>query len=255
MRIGIDFGATTTDIVALDGRKIKGISFSAEKKYSVEELVRKLKVHGNIFVTGGTTANKKRYKHVNEIKAIGAGGCFLAKKKKCLVASLGTGTCIVNVDKKIKHVGRSGVGGGTVLGLSKLLSGVNDIKSIEKLANKGNLENMDITVKDIIGSGIGKVPGYSTASNFGKAISKRKEDKILAACTMVGQVAAMLCVFAANSTKQKDIVLTGKLTEIKPVVIAMKKVAKIYNKKFIIPKYAGIGTAIGAALNGNIYIK
>lgn len=252
MRIGIDFGATTTDIVALYGRKIKGISFSAKKKYSVGELVRKLGVDGDIYVTGGNSG-KKKYKHINEIKAIGVGGAFLAKKKKCLVASLGTGTCIVNVNgNKINHVGGSGVGGGTVLGLSKLLGGINNIKSIERLTSKGNLQSMDITVKDIIGSGIGKVPGHSTASNFGKALSKRKEDRVLAACTMVGQVAAMLCIFASDSSGQKNIVLTGKLTEIKPVVIAMKKVAKIYNKNFIIPKYAGIGTAIGAALDGKI---
>jgi type II pantothenate kinase len=258
MKIGIDFGATTTDIVAINKKGVvKGISFPAKKKYGVETLIRKLgfyreQVHGGIFVTGGKSSLLKKYKHIDEIKAIGTGGSFLAKKKKCLVASLGTGTCIVNVNnKKIEHFGGSGVGGGTVLGLNKLLCNTNTIKDINNLAKYGNLENIDITVKDIIGSGIGKVPANSTASNFGNINRKnaKNTDKTLAVCSMVGQSLAMLLIFTAKATKQKHIVLTGKLTEVKPVIISMKKVAKIYKKEFIIPKYAGIATAIGATIH------
>ena len=262
MKIGIDFGATTTDIVAINKKEVvKGISFSAKKKYGVETLIKKLgfyreQIHGGIYLTGGKSSLLKKYKHIGEVKAIGTGGSFLAKKKKCLVASLGTGTCIVNVNnKKIEHFGGSGVGGGTVLGLNKLLCNINNIKDIQILAKYGNLENIDITVKDIIGSGIGKVPANSTASNFGNITNNKlnktkakNTDKTLAVCSMVGQSIAMLLIFASKATKQKHIVLTGKLTEVKPVITSMKKVAKIYNKEFIIPKYAGIGTAIGAAV-------
>ena len=78
--------------------------------------------------------------------------------------------------------------------------------------------------------------------------TNKNADKTLAVCSMVGQSIAMLLIFASKATKQKHIILTGKLTEIKPVITTMKKVAKIYKTKFIIPKYAGIATAIGAAI-------
>ncbi|MCS7103479.1 MAG: pantothenate kinase, partial [Candidatus Korarchaeum sp.] len=63
---------------------------------------------------------------VDEIEAIGRGGAFLAKLDECVVVSAGTGTAIVEVRRRdsgyyVKHLGGTGVGGGTLLGLNKLL--------------------------------------------------------------------------------------------------------------------------------------
>ena len=59
-------------------------------------------------------------RQVDEIKAIGLGGLLLTGKNEGLIVSAGTGTAIVaayNNGGIIKHVGGTGVGGGTILSL------------------------------------------------------------------------------------------------------------------------------------------
>lgn len=251
MIVAIDFGGTTTDVVCMKSNKLVSADYVDSKKdYSIEQLLRKFKINNykELRITGGMSHKFKKYRHIDEIKAIGLGGSVLADKKRCLVVSMGTGTCIVNVDKKISHIGGTGVGGGTVIGLSKLLANIEDINKIKKIAKSGKISAVDLSVKDIVGKGIGIIPGNATASNFGKAASRKKEDKIMAAVNMVGETIAMLSIFASDIAKQKDIVLTGKLAQIKPVVDAMKKVGRMYGKSFIVPKNAGFATAIGAAM-------
>lgn len=43
------------------------------------------------------------------------------------------------------------IGGGTLLGLANLLTGVNDFDTINEMAKNGNNANVDMLVKDIYG--------------------------------------------------------------------------------------------------------
>lgn len=43
------------------------------------------------------------------------------------------------------------IGGGTLLGLSNLLTGINDFDTITKMAVEGNHSGVDMLVKDIYG--------------------------------------------------------------------------------------------------------
>ncbi len=245
MKIGIDLGASTTDIVYFDNKIIKHESFES-KDININEILSKFPKE-SITITGGKSKSLN-YKSIDEIQAIGLGAKFLTKKERCLVISLGTGTCIVNVNKEITHIGGTGVGGGTLIGLSKLLANIDNINDFNKYAN-GNTKEIDISVEDIIGDGIGIIPADLTASNFGKADKNHKtEDKLTAIANLVGETCAMLAIMASKATNQNTIILTGKLTQVPIIMEIMKKVGKIYNKQFIIPKNAEIATAIGAAL-------
>ena len=54
------------------------------------------------------------------------------------VVSLGTGTAIVSVEKDgIRHFSGTGVGGGTLLGLSKHMLGVSRLDTLEAMASRG----------------------------------------------------------------------------------------------------------------------
>ncbi|MEG2054251.1 MAG: pantothenate kinase, partial [Oscillospiraceae bacterium] len=106
---------------------------------------------------------------VTEFEAIGRGGLHLAGKDKALVVSMGTGTAFVRADKnEIKHIGGSGVGGGTLIGLCGKLAGCTNFDSIVTLANDADLQKVDLTVGDISKNSIGKLDAAVTASNFGK---------------------------------------------------------------------------------------
>ena len=75
-----------------------------------------------------------------------------------LVVNIGSGVSIIKVfsDEKIERVGGTMCGGGTLLGLSKLLIGTDSFDEIVGLAKKGDHKNVDLLVSDIYGKKIFK---------------------------------------------------------------------------------------------------
>jgi len=62
------------------------------------------------------------------------------------------------------------IGGGTLVGLSNLLTGIKDFDEIIKRAQNGNNGNVDMLVKDIYGknSPFKELDGDILSSSFGK---------------------------------------------------------------------------------------
>ncbi|MDO4567955.1 MAG: pantothenate kinase, partial [Clostridia bacterium] len=105
----------------------------------------------------------------NEFDSIGIGGLSLSCKDSALVVSMGTGTAFVRATKDENvHIGGSGVGGGTLLGLAWHLFHETDYDDLTNLARDGDLSRVDLSVADICESNIGTLPSHITASNFGK---------------------------------------------------------------------------------------
>ena len=96
----------------------------------------------------------------------------MGPKKKMLV-SIGSGVSMIKVDSlngKFERVSGTMIGGGTLVGLSNLLTGINNFEEITSMAQEGNNGGVDMLVKDIYG---GKVPfqelkGDWLASSFAK---------------------------------------------------------------------------------------
>lgn len=94
-----------------------------------------------------------------------------------LVVNIGSGVSIVKVidENTIERVGGTMCGGGTLLGLSKLILGIDDYDEIVNLAKKGDHRKLDLLVSDIYGKGILgddntiKLENDVLASSFGKA--------------------------------------------------------------------------------------
>ncbi|CAD7937060.1 unnamed protein product [Amoebophrya sp. A25] len=89
-----------------------------------------------------------------------------------LLVNLGSGVSILHVTPdSFARVGGTGCGGGTFLGLTRLLCGTTDFADALELAMQGNADNVDTLVQDIYGAAgsanLG-LPGNLTASNFGK---------------------------------------------------------------------------------------
>ncbi len=243
MRIGIDFGYSSTKVAVLEKNK----------------LVRKLLLppgvaipyikSRNLSITGGKSKfMKMKARKVSEIDAIAKGARFLSRKKRFLVASIGTGTCIVNVDRKIKHTCGSGVGGGTILGLSKLLIGTTDVSEIEKLASNGNLDDVDLKIRDITGSGIGNLNGNLTASNFAKLRLKSKSDLAAGIINLVAEASGVLIGYAAKANRQQDVVIVGRTIGVPQFRKRLTFTFKLFKLSAIVPKNAEFAAAIGAAL-------
>jgi type II pantothenate kinase len=264
MIVGIDIGGSTTDAVILDNGGVHVVTIEANDPVAAAagalgKLVESYNLPLNeIACVAATGAGSRALSDtlfgrpvvkVNEFTAIGIGGTSLAGVDEALVVSLGTGTAIVSVKgDKIEHVSGTGLGGGTLRGLSRHMLGVSSLETLEAMAARGDLSRVDLTVRDIAGGAIGDLPPGTTAANFGKITADAtSEDKALAIMNMIVEVVSVLSLAAARASGQRDIVLTGKLTRIFRFMQRMKRLNFTFGSGFQIPEHADYATAIGAA--------
>ncbi|NLZ66725.1 MAG: type II pantothenate kinase [Clostridiaceae bacterium] len=187
-----------------------------------------------------------------EFDSVGLGGLYTAGVKRAVVVSIGTGTSIVYADaSSIQHVIGSGVGGGTIVGLSRLMLGMRDISSICRMAEDGDLRKIDLTVGDLSRT---ELPGLSmdvTASNFGKVDDlANQEDLAVGILNLVFQPIGTASVLVSRLVKTDEIVFTGNLLRMAKGREILARFSDLYNVKIIIPDHAEFATAIGAALYG-----
>lgn len=276
--IGIDVGGSTTKIVGYtdEGKLISMLKVEAADPLTsaygalgkfINENGLALSDVQQIILTGvGSSLFKKNIygiptSSVDEFEAIGSGGLALSGKKEGLIVSMGTGTAFVRAGKDgIRHIGGSGVGGGTVLGLCEKLCGATSFKTVVELAEGGQLDRVDLNICDISKGVISTLTPDTTASNFGKMEdSVAPQDLTLGVLNMVFQTIGMMAVFACRNDEVKDVVLTGTLTQVPFAKNVFQALHKMHGINFIIPPNAIYATATGAALSylykhGKLYV-
>jgi len=262
--LGIDVGGSTTKIVGLrDSELIGTLQVRAgDQVTSLFGAIGNFLFKNNIPLSdvqsialtgvGATFIDEPIYgiktEKVDELQAVGYGGLKLSGLQEAIVISLGTGTALVRAGKEgVRHIGGSGVGGGTLVGLASQMLGKSDFDAIIDLAKSGNLENVDLSVRDIVGREIPSLPLDLTAANFGKIKSTATQaDIALAIINMIFQTAGVLAVFAARGDTTRDVVLTGSLTEIPQASELFAPFKEVYDLRYVIPPNAVHATALGA---------
>ena len=265
--LGIDIGGSTTKIAGYhdDSRRIGTLQVVASDRITslygaIGNLLSShsiaLSSVSRIVITGvgaelvdGDMRGIKA-ERVNEFDAIGLGGLALSGKSNALVVSMGTGTAFVMANENGSfHIGGSGVGGGTLTGLSWHLFHENDINTITELAKSGSLEAVDLMISDICVNDISSLPSHATASNFGSIKSgTTSSDLSLGLMNMVFQTVGMLSVFALRNESVSDVVVIGSLATLPQARAIFNSIEELYSIKFFIPDEAVFATAIGAAL-------
>ena len=263
--LGIDIGGSTTKVIGMrDGEIIGMLQVRAADQITslygaignfLRKYNNKLSYVSQIALTGvgASFIDEQIYgietHKVDEFLAIGHGGLLLSGLSEAIVVSMGTGTAFVRAGADvITHIGGSGVGGGTIIGLASKMLGKSDIDAILALARTGKLENVDLSVREIIGRELPSLTFNLTAANFGKIKSTASEsDLALGIINMVFQTAGMLAVFAARNDTIRDIVLTGMLTMFPQAEEIQSAFSRLTDLRFIIPPNAVFATAIGAA--------
>ncbi len=192
---------------------------------------------------------------ISEFDSIGRGGLYLSGLSDCLVVSVGTGTAFVHAKSsgEITYLGGTGVGGGTLMGLSRLLLKIDTIEHIMELAEEGNLGDIDLRVGDMMRKSAKEImPLDMTAANFGKVSDMAtKGDIAKGILNMVLETVAVAAIFAARASGVKDIVLTGNLMRFPHCSQKFDEVNRMYRDvTFHIPRLAQYATVIGTALHG-----
>ena len=211
---------------------------------------------GSTFVTKPIYSLKCR--SVPEFTSIGVGGLYLSGLDEAIVVSMGTGTPVIHAKRtgkrtaEINYLGGTGIGGGTLIGLSRKILGVDTIEHIKQLCRGGDLNKVDLGVKDISDTSLfPNINHELTASNFGKLSDMANQHDIaLGIANMVAETIAMIAIFAARMHKLDKIVLTGNLTSFVPIRDTIVRLGPSFNVTFLVPDNAQFGTVIGAALLG-----
>ena len=272
--IGIDVGGSTTKIVGFekDGDKRRIIApqfisandpltatYGAFGKFTDENRIAISNIE-RVYMTGVGASYIKRNLYgidcvrVPEFTCIGRGGLYLSGLDNALIVSMGTGTALVHANgEKMDYLGGTGVGGGTLVGLSKLMCGAESIDHIVELGENGNLANVDLRIKDMTAKdALGGLPGDMTAANFGNVSEiADKGDVARGIMNLVYETVAMVSVFAARQAGVKDVVLTGNLTRLGFCAEKFREINSMgYGVNFTIPEMSQFSTVIGCALEG-----
>ena len=143
----------------------------------------------------------------------------------------------------------SGIGGGTLSGLSELITGVHQYALIRKLCQDGDLSQIDLTIGDMSKGKVGTLPPEATAANFAKlAEDATSADKMRGLVNLVLQAIGTMSVLACRTCGTNTVVLTGALTMLPPAHETFELFTQLYGVEYIIPENATFATAIGAAL-------
>ena len=266
--LGIDIGGSTTKIVGL---KPDGALISTMMVRAYDQLTSLYGALGNytdtngfslhdvekIFITG-VGASYIHYDiygiptvRIEEFSATARGGLALAHVKEAVVVSMGTGTAFIHAKaKEYMHIGGSGVGGGMLMGLGRVLTGSSDFEMICSLADGGDLRNVDLTVGDISKQDIETLGMDITAANFANIRDYATDkDMALGLINVVLQTIITMSAFACRGLSVNTVILTGALTQLRKLPEIIDMCRSIYPINFIIPENAVFATAVGAALH------
>ncbi len=273
MHVAIDFGASNTDAIARIGTELRRWMVPTIGKPN-EARVRAVLAAGRIeladvtwiAMTGGDrsalsdTIAGTPILSIPEVEAIGRGGLELAGVSEAAIISAGSGTAIVAARPSgFQHISGTGVGGGTLVGLARLLIGTADPGVVDALARAGNHTSVNLTIGEIIGEAIGSLPPDTTAVNFGRlareASTPNRPDLAAGLVNLVGQVIGVVAINAARSQSLEHIVVIGHLADLSSVRTTIAQVGEFYGAPITIPQGGGYATALGALLAAEALMK
>lgn len=266
--IGIDVGGSTTKIVGIKEDKIISPMcitaadpvtslFGAFGRYIYEQGLQLSDVeHVMLTGVGSAYVNTPLYglptTKADEFQANGLGARHATDLDRLIVVSLGTGTSLVQIEgERIFQIGSLAIGGGTLMGLSRMLLRTSNVNELSELAENGDVTRINLQIGDICNTALSNnLPVHATASLLGKATTNALPEDI--ACGLiftVMQTIGSAAVLAARNTDIKDFFLIGNLSSLPQCHEDFKMVEDIYGVRFHIPPYSEYRTAIGAALS------
>lgn len=224
MIVGIDAGGTLVKVAYTDNGTLNFAKYPIAEIQQVAEWVNGLS-NGDICITGGKSGVllsllDKEAKEMVEFEATHLGVQFLLEQmnrndESYLLTNVGTGTSIHCIENNSQErIGGTGIGGGTLMGLSRLLTGIKDYEEMVALARQGLRDRIDLKVKHIYEGKVPPISGELTASNFGNKLFEiadelSKEELLAAVIGLVGETVSTISVQAAKQCSSSTIIYIG----------------------------------------------
>ena len=220
LTVGVDAGASLCKLVLPGPTDLVKVKFPARDLGAVRACIGEWRP-GRVVATGGGAARLAKeldlpVRTVPEFAAWARGAPLLAERQRLnlpahyLLVSLGTGTSVLSLEgARVTRVGGSALGGGTLLGLGRLLLGVETFEEICALAERGDRRKVDLLVGDIYPSGEIPLPRDLNAASFAKLDSRAPSDVAHALMGMLGENIALICGTLARSVGAQAVVYCG----------------------------------------------
>ena len=157
-----------------------------------------------------------------------------------ITVNIGTGVSFLKVTSlnNYERIGGTLMGGGTFIGLIKKIINLDNYEEIIEFASKGNKENVDLTLNDIINendkfensviSSLEKVPDYVQS---GMKNNLRKEDIVLSLLNMICTEIAKYANIYAEKYNIDTIYYFGTFTKNDSIInMTLNKISKNMNK-------------------------
>lgn len=225
MNIGIDAGGTLIKIAHMDRQSLLLKKFPVSELPKVATWINELG-DARICLTGGKAAAlqaliQQKAAEMVEFDATCSGVRYFLEKQgitdsRYVLTNVGTGTSIHLVDgDDHRRLGGTGVGGGTLIGLSQLLTGLTDFEDIIHAAAAGSTDRIDLKVSHIYEGVEPPIPGDLTASNFGRMLqgasnsSLSREELAASVIGLVGETVATVSVLAAGQSGVTTVIFIG----------------------------------------------
>ncbi|UYZ19909.1 type II pantothenate kinase [Mesobacillus jeotgali] len=223
-RIGIDAGGSLIKIAYQENGRLH---FRKQPIGQMEEALGWLKIvstNKRIFLTGGRASKIKseffpEAEIIDEFTAACEGATYFMMKEglprgeKSLLINIGTGISWIKIDgESYNRVLGSGIGGGTFMGMGKLLADSSDFANLVSLSASGRRGNVDLLVKDIYHPEEPPIPGELTASNFAKTEginSSSPADKMASFLNMMAETITLLTAQTAALHEIKKVIFIG----------------------------------------------
>jgi len=218
--LGIDAGATLTKLVLrdrdLECAQVPAGDLDAVRTFAARATAERIVATGGGASAFGAQLAGVRVERMDEFQAWGRGAPLLAERQgialpeRFLVVSVGTGTSILCVAPgQVERVGGSALGGGTLLGLGRLLLGRDSFREISELAAKGDRRLVDLLVGDIYTGAHTPLPRDLNAASFAKLASREPADLAHALVGMLGENVALLCGHLAREHRAGAVLFGG----------------------------------------------
>ena len=180
-----------------------------------------------------------------------------------LLVSIGSGVSIMRVDSPnvYKRVSGTALGGGTALGLGKLLLGCESFQDLIDLSMRGDSSRVDLTVGDLMGvksqTDTGSLAPDILAASLGKAgLQPRREDLAQSIIRMVSYNLGYIACLVARLQNIRTLYFSGKFVHRhEPTMQAIAYAVDFYRRtweaeaRFLL--HEGYLGAIGALLSSN----
>lgn len=263
-RVGIDAGGSLIKI-AYEENGI--LHYRKQPIIEMDEALGWLKLissNKSIFLTGGRAGKIKakffpESEIVDEFSSACEGANYLMRKEglpaaeNSLLINIGTGTSWFKIEgEEYNRVLGSGIGGGTFMGMGRLLADSSDFANLVHMSASGQRGNVDLLVKDLYHPEEPPIPGDLTASNFAKTEAihaSSRADKMASFMNMMAETITLLTVQTAALHGIKNVIFIGStLAGNKPLQDSLDYYCKMSGLEPIFLQNGEFSGAIGAML-------